>query len=531
MPRNVGASRLFPHIRGYVAWGGTSYAEGMASQKTRSRSNEGCDEAHAAGQGRPLSVSRRLGRLQFHKSGKFRVLQLSDIQDGPTVSKDTISLIAAACDAARPDLVVLTGDQIAGYHSAYHATYRARHWDNPLDGIVGMGRQAANLIGDAFQGFPQMPQSSQSAVEERRMLDRQAQSTSDPQDTARLEQESELAHTRDMVRQSIHQFMKPIVDRGIPFAVTYGNHDFQCGIDNAEFDAMFRELPGCLNPEATGAQSMRPVKVPLSGMPDQVAFACEPGTFALPVSDAERKRTVFGIVMLDSGDYAREGGYGAPSRRGLGFLRTAPELMDGAKSIVFQHIPLPQFYDLLRVVPATTAYAVQGYRTYDSQTYLLDESKTLPGSFLGEGVSCPDADCGEFDIMRETGGYFALFAGHDHRNGFVGIDDGIMLGATPTCGFGAYGPAPKMRSARLFEFDIRHPYEPRTQLLLFGDLVGKPTTRKAYTYAMSHVPTNAGDTWNLLRKPKVFGGVVAAIVGILVSSMFGGKGGKSGKGR
>ena len=39
------------------------------------------------GDDRPLSVSARLGRLQFHQSGKFRVLQFADIQDGPDVSK------------------------------------------------------------------------------------------------------------------------------------------------------------------------------------------------------------------------------------------------------------------------------------------------------------------------------------------------------------------------------------------------------------------------------------------------------------
>ena len=45
--------------------------------------------------GRPVSISARLGRLQFHYSGKFRVLQIADIQDGPKVSKDTIALIEA----------------------------------------------------------------------------------------------------------------------------------------------------------------------------------------------------------------------------------------------------------------------------------------------------------------------------------------------------------------------------------------------------------------------------------------------------
>ena len=61
---------------------------------------------------RPVSISARLGRLQFHRSGKFRVLQLADIQDGPKVSKDTIRLIEASLDAARPDVVIFTGNQI-----------------------------------------------------------------------------------------------------------------------------------------------------------------------------------------------------------------------------------------------------------------------------------------------------------------------------------------------------------------------------------------------------------------------------------
>ena len=79
---------------------------------------------------------------------------------------------------------------------------------------------------------------------------------------------------------------------------------------------------------------------------------------------------------------------------------------------------------------------------------------------------------------------------------------------------------PKLRAARLFEFDIRHPYEPRTQLLEFGEIVGKPSTHKAYTYAMSYMPTSAGDATNLLRKPGVFASIIAGIAGIFASLGF-----------
>ena len=60
------------------------------------------------GDRRPLSVSARLGRLQFHQSGKFRVLQFADIQDGPKVSKDTISLIEPRLTPHAPILLFST---------------------------------------------------------------------------------------------------------------------------------------------------------------------------------------------------------------------------------------------------------------------------------------------------------------------------------------------------------------------------------------------------------------------------------------
>ena len=157
------------------------------------------------GDRRPLSVSARLGRLQFHQSGKFRVLQFADIQDGPKVSKDTISLIEASLDATRPDLVIFNGNQIAGYDSAYALTSRKRRWDA-------------------------RPASASSEASGERYA-------------------AALEHTRELVRATIEQLVHPLADRGVPWAVTFGNHDFQCGLDNDEIESICREFPGCINPE------------------------------------------------------------------------------------------------------------------------------------------------------------------------------------------------------------------------------------------------------------------------------------------
>ncbi|BDR54144.1 hypothetical protein KIMH_02550 [Bombiscardovia apis] len=475
--------------------------------------------AEAGEDDRPLSVSARLGRLQFHHSGKFRVLQLADVQEGPKVSPDTIRLIAAACDAARPDLVVFTGNQIAGYDTAFEKTFRKRRWSTPLDSVYSAGLSMGRWVGDAIQGLT--PGSKKPGGQQLQRGDSATNPgalSAQPVQGPELRRERELQASADAVRHTISQIVAPLVERGIPFAVTYGNHDFQCGLDTDQMDAIYREFPGCLNPESNASSRPDlPRPLPASQMADQKAYVCEPGTFALPVADAQGQKQLMSLVLVDSGDYDRQGGYGSPSRRALDFLLQVPSF-NGKPSMAFQHMPIPQFYQLLQPVPSTTANAIQGYRSFDSACYVLDESKTLPGSFLGEGVSCPDHDSGEFAILKKAG-YFALFAGHDHRNGFVGTVDGITLGATPTCGFGSYGPIPAKRSARLFEFDVRHPYQPRTQLLEFGQIVGRPSSNKAYTFAMSHVPTSKGEAFDLLRKPGLVAGSVATLAASYIASI------------
>ena len=437
------------------------------------------------GDGRPLSISARLGRLQFHQSGKFRVLQFTDIQDGPKVSKDTVKLIEASLDATRPDIVIFTGNQIAGYDAVYSQTMRKRRW-NKAQATV---------------------QSSAERYEEA------------------------LRQTRSMVRSTIEQLVRPLADRSVPWVVTFGNHDFQCGLDNAEIERICQEFPGCLNPAPIETSAGEKAGM----LSEQRVYGCEPGTFALPVMNVDRTCNVLGLVLVDSGDYARSGGYGSPSVAALRFLADVPHaLVEQSQAIaapretpasqetlpcmVFQHFAIPQYYDLLKPVAANAARAIEGYRNFAGNHYVLDEEKTLPGSYLGEGISCPDADSGEFAILEQYG-YFAISAGHDHRNAFVGTVpipqnsddartvkvlpktiDGLMMIASPTSGFGSYGPVPQKRAARLIEFDIRHPYEPRTQLLEYGELVGKPSAGKAYAYGMTSESKPESEGVDLLHR-------------------------------
>jgi len=53
-------------------------------------------------------------KLRF-RNGKFKIMQITDIQDAADVDAQTLRLVEAALDKEKPDLAVLTGDQVKGY--------------------------------------------------------------------------------------------------------------------------------------------------------------------------------------------------------------------------------------------------------------------------------------------------------------------------------------------------------------------------------------------------------------------------------
>ena len=92
---------------------------------------------------------------------------------------------------------------------------------------------------------------------------------------------------------------------------------------------------------------------------------------------------------------------------------------------------MPEYYNVLKPGGGQRGVCHAGLSFARDTYYVLDELQTQPGGYLGEGISCLIRS-GEFELLRE--GYFGVVAGHDHRNGFVGEHEGLLLIATPTCG-------------------------------------------------------------------------------------------------
>ena len=55
--------------------------------------------------------------LSFNEDGKFRILNFSDSQDGAVLSVFTKAFMKKTINTFKPDLIVLTGDNIAGYQT------------------------------------------------------------------------------------------------------------------------------------------------------------------------------------------------------------------------------------------------------------------------------------------------------------------------------------------------------------------------------------------------------------------------------
>lgn len=478
--------------------------------------------------------------LRFHEDGTFRVLQMADIQDGPNVNLDTIRLIDAAIHASNPDLIVLTGDQIRGYDPAYMNTFLRRRGERH-----GMRVRAVTILEARLHG--KKPAVAPGATAEEMLED-----------------------ARQKVRVTFAKFLAPAMRHKIPFAATYGNHDFQCGILADEQDDIYREFEGCLNPPAPHNDDA------------DAALACEPGTFALPIEASDRSgRIAMSVMLVNSGDYADapdaagsvgtastktaapiedaenaddkqspaeaaaetletlryatnsrgldladSDGYGTPSPQALAWLRDVQHTLgamngDGhpVPSIAFQHIAPQEFYDCLREVPAWTPNAVEGARTFAGHCYIIDERVCRPGSRLGEAIGCADENVGEVEALRDAGGYFALYCGHDHKNSFVGHVHGLDLGYAPTCGFEAYGPKSRLRGIRLFEFHESNPAAYDTRMLTWGDLVGRYSSNELRIFFADHCVTDAIGLRNELRRPQVFATVTSLISAGLIGAV------------
>ena len=342
--------------------------------------------------------------MRFNKDKTLKIMQITDMQEVPAISADTMALLEAALEAEKPDLVVYTGDQIKGYGVGYK----------------GKGEELEKAVG-----------------------------------------------------ATISKLLEPVTKRDIPYVVTFGNHDRQVGISNRDqFYHIYKKLGNCLGEQAEGVEGG--------------------GTYNLPIYASDGSdRIVNNIYLFDSGTDAKGGGY-EPFDTSIidWYKKTRDELKEKAgayvPSLVFQHIPMDEYYKALKRVNKHTKGAIRAFRTHKNEYYLLaDDHKE--GEMLNEPPSVPNANTGEFDALSECGDVMAVFVGHDHKNSFVGRYKNVDLGFTQSCGFNTYGARTK-RGVRIITLNEDKPDEYETYTRTFDELVGDKVSRPLFDIATFYAP-------------------------------------------
>lgn len=314
-------------------------------------------------------------------------MQVSDIQDTQFTSKNTIEFIAAALDEAKPDLVVLTGDQVKGYGT-----------------FLALGNREKNT------------------------------------------------------EKTIRNFMKPIAERNVPFTFVFGNHDAQAFASSKEKQLeIYKSYPNCL---AEAGEK-------------ELAGLCNHN---LEIKDSKGKKTLFNIYLIDSLSSTPSGKCDFVTEGQIDWYRRTRDRLkrengDYVKSLVFQHIPVPEIWYLIKQVPKAHKPHATGYGDYEGKYYDIDRNYLFEGNndFLLETPGTPYKNSGEFDALREKGDVLGAFFGHDHNNSFVGEFMGLKLGYAQGAGFNVYGPYME-RGVRIIDLDKNNLNEFSTYTLMYKDL-------------------------------------------------------------
>lgn len=359
--------------------------------------------------------------LKF-KDGKFRILMIADTQEGKNVSSDTLKLINASLDQAKPDLVVYSGDQIWGKRN--------------------------------FKGNP------------------------------------------NEVKRVLSELTQPVSSRNIPFAICFGNHDHQVGLSNAEQFEIYKTLDGFIGKTTPDIDGV--------------------GNYCYEIKDNDAIKYL--LYLIDSNTNLKVGYDNVHENQIEWYKKTRDsyEAKTGSviPSVVIQHIPICEVFELLTRVKMTKRGSVRGFRTHDGEYYVLNKDKVHSGDFMKESPADPQVNSGEFDAMTEKGDVKAIYFGHDHNCSYHGDINGVDVGYTQGCGFNVYGPGLD-RGTRVIDLFTDGRVE--TFDLRYKNIVGKKLDHPIKYAFLQMCPTNTFDA--IMRVTKAFVAIAVILVIVVILTM------------
>lgn len=204
-------------------------------------------------------------------------------------------------------------------------------------------------------------------------------------------------------------------DRSIPFAVAFGNHDWEQGQPNDTLYEMLRQIPFCAMPERGEGSAAR--------------------DFALTVQSHVTDSAAALVYIFDSNAYSQQPGVGGYAYvdfdqvahyRALSASFTAANGGTPLPAVAYMHIPVPEY------------------------NYAWNDSRWTRYGLREEGECAAKLNTGLFAAFREKGDVMGMFCGHDHIDDYaVAYYDLLLAYGRFTGGNTVYNGLPGGNGARI----------------------------------------------------------------------------------
>lgn len=302
--------------------------------------------------------------------------------------------------------------------------------------------------------------------------------------------------SRTEVRRVLAELTNPVTSRDIPFAVCFGNHDRQVGLSNEEQFEIYKTFKGFIG--------------------DSVPDIDGVGNQCIEIGNGNDVKYL--LYLIDSHSNLKIG-YDNVHQNQIEWYRNTRDTYEQKTgsvipSVVIQHIPICEVFNLLTKAKRTTRGAVRGFRTHDGEYYVLNRDKVGYDAFMKESPADPQVNSGEFAAMTEKGDVKGIYFGHDHNCSYHGDIDGVDVGYTQGAGFNVYGPGldrgvrviDLFSDGRLETFDLR-----------YKNIVGKKLEHPIKYALLQLCPTNTFDA--LVRVARAFACIAVICVILLIIMM------------
>lgn len=230
-----------------------------------------------------------------------------------------------------------------------------------------------------------------------------------------------IGHSPEYLFNAMTDIMAPVIDRGIPWAHVYGNHDREMAMTTAEQQKIYETVPLCLSERG----------------PEDIFGVCN---YVLPVYSSDGRETAFNLFCLDSNreisDYVEQFSiaeednniilpfaFGSRVAQAMPFFQQVMwyyntsrdcERENGRRipALMFMHNPCLEFNLIFRNPEECDMYGEKR-----------------------ESVGCSELNTGLFAACLERGDVKGIFCGHEHMNAYHGKYCGIILGYDSCVGY------------------------------------------------------------------------------------------------